>query len=506
MKIHIGFSAVLLLVGINAFATDFTYSPNLTVLDRSPGALPNPWTVAVPSTDINDFLIQDVCVDGSDRPLAQDPYTCTNKRNLRMGEDMPYLKGSQRGDGLVVQIQNSYPVWGGSFFRVVRTLNHQGTLNWGRDYNVGDGYDVMEGQGTYSSIMGTRDPQTTDENFIWYGANCVKEDGWMLFPNNILTTLSLGQTAAQVVSVKGYGTGQTCNPNQLNQSYTRYTRYNFTYATGKTMETLKTQHFAQSVPGNAGSFEAFYHTRNYGLTRWEAWKDQASCISVAMDKQGLTEAQATAYCAPAAIQSRADTDGQCNGSTEILLFNKYFYRTACVDNTRIFPNTLPLNAYNTRLTTTFAHSRNLLADGDFASGNPATAWNRTDPSITTWSVNQSADKNFYLSTNRSVAGEMGVKQTALMSTWTGNAVVNVGALVNGPAGGSAKIVLEIHGSAGLMETKYVNVQTIGAWAPVRFYVAWSFNAQPITKVVFHYLPGGPGEYLLDEAYVGLLPN
>jgi hypothetical protein len=36
--------------------------------------------------EVRDFLIQDVCVDEQDRPIAGAPYSCTSRLDLRPGE------------------------------------------------------------------------------------------------------------------------------------------------------------------------------------------------------------------------------------------------------------------------------------------------------------------------------------------------------------------------------------------------------------------------------------
>lgn len=144
--VGLGGTLLLLVFGQNF---DFSYSQNMPVA-ASFGATPGSYTMEVPQNDLTDFLIQDVCVDQFDRPLAQDPISCVRRRDLRIGEDLPYAKYAARGwgAGTAFSMQNSYPVWGGDFVRVVRTMNQNGA-NSGRDYNVKDGYDIIENEGAY---------------------------------------------------------------------------------------------------------------------------------------------------------------------------------------------------------------------------------------------------------------------------------------------------------------------------------------------------------------------
>ncbi len=61
-----------------------------------PGSMPSATTPV--ASDTYDFLVQDVCLDDADRVLPDDPAACKKRRNLRIGESLPYVK-IDMGDG-----------------------------------------------------------------------------------------------------------------------------------------------------------------------------------------------------------------------------------------------------------------------------------------------------------------------------------------------------------------------------------------------------------------------
>ncbi|MBP9669573.1 MAG: hypothetical protein KBE09_04780, partial [Candidatus Pacebacteria bacterium] len=83
----------------------WTYAGQSTVNSLNALIASNPETL--------DYLIQDVCVDALDRPIAGDPAVCGTHRNVRIGEKVPYMitdyhtDWNQRFQGLF-----SYPVPG----------------------------------------------------------------------------------------------------------------------------------------------------------------------------------------------------------------------------------------------------------------------------------------------------------------------------------------------------------------------------------------------------------
>lgn len=57
---------------------------------------------------IQDYLIQQVCVDANDTPTAADPITCPGTaRKLRIGEHLPYHKWDMPTQSSLAQISDS---------------------------------------------------------------------------------------------------------------------------------------------------------------------------------------------------------------------------------------------------------------------------------------------------------------------------------------------------------------------------------------------------------------
>ena len=503
-------SLILLLISTSAMAQ--IHTPLATVLDRSPGALPKSYTYTVPeSNSITDFMIQDICVDSTDRGVPLDPAMCEeyglNRRNLKMGEDLPYSKYSRafRNNAFIpATIQNSYPIWSGQHFNYIRTMDGAGTTRTARNWEIGDGYDILESNGAFTSIIGTRDPVTTSTGYVWWGQNCQKEDGWGLFPNDILERLEIGKTESLVFNLIG---GESCDPlASLNEAFTYYARTNVRYTSNRVLESLKTYHFSGAQPETAGAIEVFFHTRFYGFTRWEAWKTVNECIRLAASR-GV--ADPAFYCSKDEIQRRADADGACNGPIERYLFGQYFYRTLCVDNSFIDAHARPLNAFSIPLSTTFALSRNLVNNADFVS-----------PLDGTYTVMSPADGNFiikketgtknpYLEMSGSFNGNQGIRQTLAPNTWNESvAVIQSGALIKGPEDGSIKIQIDLYDSDKVfIQSYYVIYRTSGDFTPARFYYAWNVSSRgQIGKMVIRVLPMTAGTYQVDELFTAILPR
>jgi len=66
--------------------------------------------------------------------------------------------------------------------------------------------------------------------------------------------------------------GQSCPTDFLSHSYTPYRIQNFTYTSGKVIESIVVDHFGGFSKAMADHLERFYHTRIYGRSRWERWE------------------------------------------------------------------------------------------------------------------------------------------------------------------------------------------------------------------------------------------
>jgi len=242
---------------------------------------------AAPS-DVNDYMVQDVCVTSSGTVLSDDPYACpagSTRRDLQVGEELPYHKFSQAAYADDVQISNSFPLkLGSGQLRYVHTLefakhpidpssweapaefNYDVTLS-GTFYPSYDGYNIDEADGTYAAISGTRDPVGGIQPF--WAPGCTFNDAWLLFPTDTIN-LVWGSAIAQV------RIAQTC-PTQFDSALTLWDKYtSYTYASGKNMSTVTSWHYGAATVTDASHIEKFFYTREYGLTRWERWERQAN--------------------------------------------------------------------------------------------------------------------------------------------------------------------------------------------------------------------------------------
>ncbi len=243
-----------------------------------------------------DYLVQMVCVDGADVPQQGDPAICNAKRKLRVGEALPYHKvdylgyqisdsfpiadlsgisravqtyyytdasvsiprnsppGPVTGLGSVVNASSPLATFFGGRFRDSRFGNmvHFNPADGGYNIIGADMFDVFF-RGTYD-LSGGWQP--------WWTGDC-QAAGWLLFPNNT-SALSYGGKNAPT------DTFAAC-PGQVPvaASTVEWNRNKLqTYASGKTLDSLIAFFYA---PGH-GAIEVSYFTKEYGVTRFEAWR------------------------------------------------------------------------------------------------------------------------------------------------------------------------------------------------------------------------------------------
>ncbi|MDX2009432.1 MAG: hypothetical protein SFW67_04540 [Myxococcaceae bacterium] len=224
---------------------------------------------------MEDWLIQDVCADGAGRALAVDPVLgCPRgaaRRDLRSGEALPY----HRNDAANAQRHDSFPRPGvGSATRIVNPFdfapfNEQGPL---------DGYDVVETDGAFASIIGTRDPGGLAGTF--FSKRCTLDDAWLLFPRDVAGS---GQTVARLSYDQWERNGRAF-PGRCGGAVDSFTAWRLSTVTfggvngvrAKTMPALVVDHHGGGDPNRSDHIERFYFTRVYGLTRWERWNVAAA--------------------------------------------------------------------------------------------------------------------------------------------------------------------------------------------------------------------------------------
>ena len=236
-----------------------------------------------------DYLVQDVCLDAAGRAVPGDPASCPSRRDLRVGEPQRYLLTDRdRATGVTFQASSSIPVRGtdGSLM-VLLVKNLEGSF--GPNYRFSwsptrDAFDLVDvSKSGFASIVRTFDGGCLDQALSRTGSRRTLADragGWILFPmtpapaewapfqSRRLTTFRMQISPKKGLCADNHATGLT--------SWSRPARYVF--ESGKTLSAIRSDHFAVADLAQAeNSFERTYFSREYGLTRWEAWQTLAYC-------------------------------------------------------------------------------------------------------------------------------------------------------------------------------------------------------------------------------------
>lgn len=236
-----------------------------------------------------DYLIQDVCVDANQRVISGDPATCPTHRNVAVGEKLPFvLTDFDRSAGISLSAVSSIPVRaadGATLVLVSKNLQGRYTRDFTFSFSPGrDAFDLIDVSSShYASIVRTFDGGCFDQIFSRNGkaeGMADRAGGWILFPrpgapSDLPTSGSvLLKTYRMQVSP---GPPQCANNQATGITFwTKPTSY--TFETGKTLSALRTDHFAAAdLAQPVNSFERFYFTREYGMTRWESWWTVAHC-------------------------------------------------------------------------------------------------------------------------------------------------------------------------------------------------------------------------------------
>lgn len=239
--------------------------------------------------DILNFLIQDICVDAADRPVAGDPATCARPRNLRIGEPLPYLLTEvDRPTGRRLTSWSSIPVRGADGHRKILVLkNFQGGYFSGSQLSFSparDAFDLIDvDHSPYASIVRTYDGGCQDQVFSRNGRSRSMDDragGWILFPTRTDPARWPPSSSGQVTTWRAQisRARPQCADNHAS-GITFWARPQLlTFESGKRLAAIRSDHFAAAdLRQQQNSFERFYFTREYGMARWEAWRTLAAC-------------------------------------------------------------------------------------------------------------------------------------------------------------------------------------------------------------------------------------
>lgn len=244
------------------------------------------------SNELFDYLAQDVCVDSNNVAYDQDPFSCpSNRRNIAIGEPSPYIMTDfDRQNGATYMATTSFPVLStDGKTEILVSKNLQGNFNADFIFNFSeprDGYDLIDTYYSgYTSIVRTSDGNCYDQLFSRYfrtGPISTRAGGWVMFPRLVApsTWTTTNQVSNQTYKFQlSQGRPGCSNSDSLGVTYWNApTTYEF--ESTKQLLAIRTDHFASSsLSQSDNALERFYFTREYGLTRWEAWMPQSRCFT-----------------------------------------------------------------------------------------------------------------------------------------------------------------------------------------------------------------------------------
>ncbi|TIX50240.1 hypothetical protein [Alteraurantiacibacter aquimixticola] len=276
------------LAAIGALASIATYSP----------------ARAQVSDELYDYLVQDVCVNSAGDAVQGDPASCPDRRNIRLAEASPYLLTDYD-----TQHSKSYSAWASipvrgedGNIRVLVTKNNAGDFGPHSRFSFteNDGFDLIDiSYSPYASIIRTWDGGCFDQAFApssqaRTGRQAreprTRAGGWVLFPLATPPSAWPETSSARIVTAKI----QLVRRENCRTGSSRGRTYwnapaDYEFETGKILHAIRSDHFASAnLSSSNNALERFYFTREYGMTRWEAWIPRSRCYSEA-EKKGPGE-------------------------------------------------------------------------------------------------------------------------------------------------------------------------------------------------------------------------
>jgi hypothetical protein len=460
-------------VAIDASIPDVPRAVDAVVIADVPVDRPAPVDVPVVTT-LEDWLVQDVCVSAAGELLADDPGDgCpagATRRDLAPDDALPYHRHDQPGPGAPQGYQRKDSVPRPD----LRTVHSFDFAPFGEFNPDRDGYDVVEAEGEYSSIIGTRDPTGLAQTF--YGQGCRLDDGWLLLPRSGFDGAGARTATLSLVGWERGGTNfpGPC-PSRYDRAATPFARRPVTFgglngAPSRPLEAIVVDHYGGADIPTADHLERFYFTRVYGLTRWERWENN----------RGTPRQEG------------------CNGAvTEGTL-----RRVDCRDWTHVIPDPLPTPA--ALWPTPYAPS-NVVRNHDFGSGR-FDPWERlgasTSGMITNVSVITDGDGSHHLATN--CAGECSPGQNVFQDIpragLNGAYRFGIRAWSEGGPGSLELVVFQRDARAAIVQRDAVTVTTRGAEA-LRV-TSPTFTVRPETDHFrFTVYLNAPNTFHVDDAWL-----
>ena len=229
-----------------------------------------------PSTDQSDrptdYLIQMVCVDAADQAIFGDPVDCVDsRRKLRIGEPLPYHKV----DVGRFQISDSYPIADAngltlgvqSYFFTDAFDDDPAFLNQVHHDPARGGYNIMGADEDFVFFRGTSDPGAYWQP--WWTPDC-KAQGWLLYPND-RRAFRRGDAPSPATFAPGCVGRIRTNASTVEWMFIPQHPYVVdpeTPSLTRRLDSIQVRHFSAGY----GSMETNYFTKEYGATRWEAWR------------------------------------------------------------------------------------------------------------------------------------------------------------------------------------------------------------------------------------------
>ena len=391
-----------------------------------------------------DYLIQDVCLDNFGAVVVStdvdrlDPALCASHRDLSPGELLPYHKHDMHGDnGMFNQLSDSFPLLhDDGTVRVLQTLDfadHGANIQnlTYLQYDKGlDGYNANQAATEFASIIGTEDPSCGLAECPEYlvapavsGNGCTLLDSWGLWDKNLLRspTGNNGSHLFRLNIQRGIPPSAGICPTFYNDAFTQYALLpSYHFQSGKILKNVvREQHWAGATFADATSGETQFFTREYGLTRWEAWQLDGHC---GPNRNG--------HCHPGGV---CGTDGaRAPGG---------WVRVDCRDWT--FLSVDPDGGYPPQrypVSHALVSGANLMRDGDFGQGAQSIGgWSRATANTTNWSILKATGAwNYFLATNciGHCAGNMVYQDVPLPTSITPGTTLSFGAQVRASSKGS----------------------------------------------------------------------
>lgn len=231
-----------------------------------------PQPVRSRTPDPRAFLIQMVCVDAADRPVFADPVACPDRRRkLRPREPLPYHKldvgGYQISDSFPVDDPNGLTIGVQTYFFTDAFDLDPAFPGHVRLDPARGGYNIMGATGDWVAFLGTSDPGAYWQP--WWRPDCAL-GGWRLFPNGA-DAFEGGEAASPTTFAPGCEGRIRTSAATVEWDFVPAHPYVVDPADAtktRRLDSLRVRHFA----AGHGSMESNWFTREYGATRWEAWR------------------------------------------------------------------------------------------------------------------------------------------------------------------------------------------------------------------------------------------